>query len=112
MSILTDTLTTPAGDAPTGFCPPWCTLAGHSPALDPIDGTTLVEHRGTVLPDAAGHSIELVETVETSAAGTARSNGPRLIIDGRSDEALSVDEARQFLAGLALAAELATGGAR
>jgi hypothetical protein len=92
-------------------CPTWC-ASDHAPQVDDLDGSALVVHTSTVLADAGGHRIDLVQTVDISADGTVTAGAPVVVVDEQLDDARTVEQTRAFLAGLALAAALADGATR
>lgn len=104
-------------------CPPWCRLpAGHAPDhVDSVDGSVATIHRAPVLADHPdGRRLDLVQTSTVRADGSLDPGDPLVMLDGRPDELLTLDQARRYAEALTLAADLvdattpapAVGGAR
>ncbi|MFC5996269.1 DUF6907 domain-containing protein [Pseudonocardia hispaniensis] len=90
-------------------CPPWC--ATHQVTVDPVDGTRFVTHRALVTA-AAGRRLDIEQTVTIHPDSRVQTSPALVVVDGRPDDALTVDEAREFSAALSAAATLVAGGAR
>lgn len=91
-------------------CPAWCALpAGHAPDhADPVDGSVSAEHRAPLLADLPnGRRLDLVQTTTSFPDGQVDPGEPLVVIDGRVDDALTLDQARRFAEAIGLAADLA-----
>ena len=102
MSILADHTLTPALP-PAPACPDWC--RSHDVIPEP-DDTTLVIHRATV--DVGGYQVGSRLGLYVETDGSLTIDPVEVVIDG---QAVAVAEARQLIARLTLAVELATGSA-
>ena len=91
-------------DPAAAACPDWCTQ--HDAMLD-SDDSTLVIHRATV--DVAGYHVGSRLGVFVETDGSLTIDPVEVVIDG---QAVAVAEARQLIARLTLAVELASGGVR
>ena len=103
-----------AADHHAALCPAWCALpADHAATTEPdTDGTRYVLHSGPVLADAGGRSLVLEQTDVIEPDGTVEHEAVAVVLDGDALRSFEVDQARHLAAALALATELATGGAR
>ena len=86
-------------DPAAAACPPWCT--SHDATLD-SDDTTLVIHRATV--DVAGYHVGSRVGVSVETDGSLTIDPVEVVVDG---QAVTVAEARQLIARLTLAVEIA-----
>ena len=89
-------------DPPAPACPGWCTQHDVNPELD---GTTQVVHHGTV--NVGGYDVGNRLGLYVELDGSLDVDPVEVVIDC---QAITVDEARQLIARLTLAVELATAG--
>ena len=88
-------------DPPAPACPDWCT--SHYVNPEP-DGTTQVVHHGTA--DVAGYHVGTRLGLYVETDGSLSIDPVEVVIDC---QAITVDEARQLIARLTLAVEIAGG---
>lgn len=88
---------------PAAWCPPWCAAHDVNPESD---GSTLHVHHG-IPAEVAGYRVQLRQGVYVEADGSrAEPGGVEVVLGG---DAVTLDEARQLVAALALAAATGAG---